>query len=440
MSTQETEPDVSSTFNNDHISVSVTKLPHCHVKFDIQVKPSGTEAAYQKAIKTINKEVVIPGFRKGRAPDQMILEKFHGPIQKEFVDTVLQTAFNDAIHLTHVHPLKDGQIKRPVIQECTREKGAQFTLEFETRPHVPSVNFEDLKLPKVKPPLVTDNERENAFEQVLLQFTTYEPIEDRPVEEHDFVDLSVDIMEGTPRNVIDNQRTQVDSKGLPSWMRAKVLGLNTGEAAEGMTDQDPNLSEPDPNFRSVPFRVTVNGIWKGVKPAADDELAKRVGLTTIDELHTKINERLEHEVEEDAHKLQIQALEQLLIEKYPFDIPQSYIDANSQSRLHAHLQYLKEQGIRSNEKELSEAKKTINQSTIRNLQLFFLYQKVAMENDIQLTDEEVSQELARQFALISSGRSSLDLSVTRDELREQVQHLAMDRKIKQFLLDHATFD
>ena len=46
------------------------------------------------------------------------------------------------LHLTHIHPLKDGQIKRPVVHECTVEKGAHFTIEFESRPAIPKVNVE----------------------------------------------------------------------------------------------------------------------------------------------------------------------------------------------------------------------------------------------------------------------------------------------------------
>ena len=69
-----------------------------------------------------------------------------------------------------------------------------------------------------------------------------------PVEENDFVDLNVTILEDPPREVIHNQRTQVISTGLPSWLREKVVGLKAGESAEGMTEQDLTLAEPDPYF------------------------------------------------------------------------------------------------------------------------------------------------------------------------------------------------
>ncbi|WP_068467212.1 trigger factor [Candidatus Protochlamydia phocaeensis] len=437
MSTQETEVGVQ-TVSNDNLSVQVTKKPRCQIKFDITVAPAAVEAAYHKALKAINKEVNIPGFRKGKAPDQIVLERYGASVQKECVDIVLQTAFNEAIQLTHLHPLKDGNIKRPVVHECSREKGAHVVIEFEARPVIPTVQPEDLKLKKVQPNPITEEDRQNALQQVLLQFTTYEPIEDRGVQENDFVDLDVTVLENPPRQIIDNQRTQVNQAGLPSWMREKVIGLKAGESAEGQTEQNPD--HPNPDFQSVPFRVTVKAVWQGQSPAVDDELAKKVGLQTIDELHQKIEERLKNEVQDEAYKQEVQELEQQLVEKYPFDLPQSYIDANKQSRLDDYLKQLESRNQEDYaQQNYEQIEKMIEQSTFHHLQLFFLLRKVAADNHVEVTNDEVSEELSRQIALLPSGRSQIDIYSDKQQLREQLYNLALDRKIKQFLLDKATW-
>jgi trigger factor len=439
VSTQETAPDVNSTMQNDNLTVAITQKPHCQIKFDIKVTPQAVEATYQKALKNINKEVIIPGFRKGKAPEAFITKKYQSDIQKEFIDLVLQTGFNEALQMTHLHPLKDGHIKRPAVHECSRDKGAQFTIEFEARPVIPSIKLEDLQLKRIPPQPITDKERKNTLQNLQLQFATYEPIEDRPVQEDDFIDVSVTILEEPPREVIKKQRTQVNAEGLPSWLRQKVIGLRPGESAEGMTEQDPNLTEIDPNFQSLPFRVTVDAIWNGIIPAVDEELAKRVGLQSVEELHKKINERLENEVEEDTFKQEIQALENLLVEKYPIDLPQSYIDSNKEARLEDYLQQLEKQKKEYTQQDHQQVEKMLEQSTIFHLQIFFLLRKIAADYKIEVTAADISEELNRQIALMHSGRSNIDFSSDREQLKEQLQNLALDRKIKQFLLDHANF-
>lgn len=438
MSGQETESDIHSTEKNDNVSVEITKKSHCQIKLDIKVTPKAVEAAYHKALKTVNKEVIIPGFRKGRAPDSMILEKYKDVVHREFVDLVLQTGFNDAIQLTHLHPLREGNTKRPLVHECSREKGAHFTIEFEARPTIPTVKLENVEVSRAPRHPVTDQERQNALQNLQFQCATYDPIVDRPVQEDDFVNVSVSLLNDQPHEVIHNQRTQVSATGLPAWLRQKVIGLREGESAEGMTEQDPHLIEPDPHFTSTPFQVTVHSIWQGNLPAIDDELAKRVGLQTVEDLVKKINERLDQEIEEEAFKQEVQTIERLLVELYPFDLPQSYIDSNRDARVSDYVQQLEREGRDYTEEEYKQIEQTIEKREIFNLQLFFLLRKIASDYNITVDDQDISQELTRQISLLSSGRKGIDFN-DRDKVREKLYLLALDRKIKEFLINNVTF-
>lgn len=437
MSTQESESDVQSTVKNDNLSVAVIKKPHCQIKFEIKVEPKAVEAAYQRAFKNVNKEVVIPGFRKGKAPDALIHEKFELPIQREWIDIVLQTGFNEALQLTHLHPLNKDNIKRPMVHDCSREKGAHFTIEFEARPSIPSVKINELKINKTVPAEITEQEKQNVIQNLLLRFTTYEPVEGRAVQADDFINVSVEMLEDPPRMAVKNQRTQVNQTGLPIWLRRKVIGLQAGESSEGMTEQDSHLIEPDPDFQSLPFRVTVHSIWQGNIPELDDELAKRVGLSSIEELYDKIDDQLAMEALENAYQADVQALEQILAEKYPFDIPKSYIDSNKEARINDYLEDLQKRQKEFSEEEYKKIEKMVEQSTIFHLQLFFLMSKIASDNNITVEQEDLSQELQNQLALIAIKRNTIDLQ-DREKFQEQLYHAALDRKIKEFLIEKAT--
>lgn len=439
MSTQESESDEHSTVNNDNLSVAVTKKPHCQIKFEIKVNPKAVEAAYQRACRNVSKEVTIPGFRKGKAPDAFIHEKFQSTIQREWIDIVLQTSFNEALHLTHLHPLNKELVRHPILKECSRDKGAHFTIEFEARPIIPSIKFDELKINKKSPTPVTDQDRQNVLQNLLLRFTTYEKVEGRAVQPDDFINVSVEMLEDPPRMAVKNQRTQVNQTGLPHWLRKKVIGLQAGESAEGMTEQDPNLIEPDPDFKPYPFRVTVHSIWQGTLPALDEELVKRVGLNSLDELHKKIDDQLELEAEEIAYQSNVQALEQLLVAKFPVEIPQSYIDSNKEARLNDYLEDLQSRKKEYSEEDHEQIEKMIEKSTIFHLQLFFLLSKIASDHNITVNQQELAQELSHQIALIAIQRNSVDLQ-DREKLQEQLYHAALDRKIKQFLIEHATSD
>lgn len=438
MSAQETATE-TGTFSNENINVNVTKKPHCQVKFEVTVQPQAAQAAYVKAIKNVKKEVSVPGFRKGKAPDHLVLTNYSSAIQKEFVDVVLQTAFNEALHLTHISPFKEGHMKRPVVQECSKEKGAKFTIEFEVKPHVPSIDLNDIKIDKPTFAPVTDKEKQNALHRIALQFTTYDPLEDQSVKEDDFVDLDVDILEDNQpeRHIIKNQRTQVSDDGLPPWIREKIIGLKVGESAEGNTEEDPNQTRPD--FKSVPFRVTVKGLWKGHMPPFDDALAQKVGLQSFEELQTKIAEKLEKEAKDEHTEKEIELLDNLLLNKFPIDLPLSLIERNKEARLQNYLDKLADQSDQEfSTTQLKQIERSIETNTIHQLQLLFLLRKAAADYEIEVNANDINEELSRQIALVSTGRSPLDFQGDKDMVREQLYGLALDRKIKKFLLDKAT--
>jgi trigger factor len=437
VSTPETEVDVN-TVSDENLTVKVTKQPNCQVKFEISVQPPAVAAAYAKAIKNVSKEVSVPGFSKGKAPESFIKEKYGSVIQKEWFDVVVQTGFNDAIQLTHLHPYKEGNIKRPYLQECSLEKGAKFTIEFETRPQIPSIRLEDLNLNKIETKAITEKQEADALYQVQHQFTTYEPVNDRPVQEGDFVDLDLDILEPFPKKVINDARLEVSERGLPIWIREKIIGLKAGESVDGETQPDDD--QPAENFKPTPFRAHIHAIWKGETPQADDELAKRVGLQTLDELKQKIRERLEREAKEDAFQAQINQLELHLLEKYHVDLPRSIIDQNKQVRLQEYMNQLQqENGEEFTKANQGQIEEVVERNTTCGLQVFFLLHKLAAEQNIQVSDQEIAEELNRQIALIPSGKSQINIYGDKDEMRNQVYNLALNRKIREFLLEKAQF-
>lgn len=425
------------TFSSENLTVKVTKKPHCQIKFDVTVQPKGIEAAHQMALKNVKKEVLIPGFRKGKAPDKLLSEKYGSAIQKEWVQVALNTAMNEAVHLSHIAPIKEGAIK-PSVLECSLEKGGHFTFEFESRPHIPEIDLKEIKIKKIPPAVITDLDEENAVRNVALQFTTYEPIEGRPIEVHDFIDINVDIIkeDGTINPIIENQRTQIAEHGLPIWIRNKIIGLNAGDSVEGITEADPK--HPNPDFQATPFKATVLRIWKGEMPPMDDELAKKVGLNSFEELKTFIRDKLTEQAQEEASRKELAEIEEAFLEKYPIEVPQSFIEDQKKDRLKNYSKMLEEKNqldyFKSHKKQIEES---IEKNTIRYFQLMFLFRKIAKDHDLKVTQEEIQKEFNHQLTLMSSGKNNVDFN-DKENFRDQLYSVTLNRKIEEFLLDNVT--
>lgn len=438
MSNQEKDPESHYSKSNENITVAVEKHPNCQVKLNIKATPRAAEAAYHKVLKNVSKEVNVPGFRKGRAPANMIVERYQDIIEKEFIDLVLQTSFSEAVNLVQLHPLKEGKIKRPIIHYCSREKGADLTVEFESHPVIPEVKLEELEITRVPRPPITDQERANAIYGLQLRLASFDPIEDRPAQEDDFVNLTLTLLGEHPKDVVQNQQAQVNAMGLPSWLQKTVIGLKAGESVEGVSEQDANTVGETPEFQPTPFRVTVHSISKGNLPQVDDELAKKVGVENLEELNRQLEERLSQEIENECFKEEYKEIQKRLFEKYPFDLPNSYIEAEKKERLEDILSRMSRENQNVNKESLKAIENNIEEGVKSSLQLHLLLRKIASENNITVEDQDLKDELTHQISLIAKGQNQIDFQ-DKENLQEQLFHLAMDRKVKEFLVNHVTF-
>lgn len=429
------DPEIDSSVSDHTIDVKVTKKPHCQVTFAITVKEPATQAMYAKAIQNINNEFNIPGFRKGKTPVAMIKEKYPAAIEREFFDLILENGFHNALTLTGLHPVKHGKIERPVIHDYSYDKEVHFSITFEAQPKVPSIHVEDLHIPKTTPPVITELDCNNAIHNLLLQHATYEPIEDRPAEENDFIDLTMSILSNPPRVVLNKQRMELNGTGLPAWLYPFLIGVSPGNSIEGMTEKQKNTAEGEPEDESVPFHATVHAIWKGSLPELNDAFAKQLGLSSIDNLHKAIRHQLEKQVQEEVFAEENRALNNTLLQQYIVDIPQSYISDDKEARMNAFLARAEKQKKHYTDEELAHYSNLIEEETIRNLQLYLLLKKAAVEHNITVTDLDLREEYSYQLTLMAKGLPHIDLDNDPENIRRELANHAVERKTRHFLIN-----
>ena len=104
--------NANSEYKKDHIKVSVEDLPDSQVYVIATLSPSFSAEHYRSAIRNINKEVSVPGFRKGKAPENYIQQKFPSQIKKEWGDIMVESAFKETISLANIHPFNRESVKK----------------------------------------------------------------------------------------------------------------------------------------------------------------------------------------------------------------------------------------------------------------------------------------------------------------------------------------
>lgn len=383
---------------NQNITVAVTKKPGLQVEFEITVTPQAVDAAYNKALKAINKEVSIPGFRKGKAPDKIIVQNYEKQIQGEWRETLLNDAFQEAMALGNIRPFKNNSIRMSGLKQLLLGQPASFKIEFEATPEIPFINLEEIVLTSPEKEKIEEEEVDKVIENLRFYYAEWADVTDRPVQDKDHVELDIDKLDEPFEKLADNMRFPVEEGQMATWIRKLITGLKTGESVEGTSEQEPNQPE-NPNFVPTRCKITVNAIKKPILPEIDDAFATRMGVTTIAELRERIMSDLRSRAEQESHEALRKQLDTVLLERYHFEIPSSVLKDEQEQRMANAMEWLSKNQAPADvvEKRKQELEQRLPQEVENSYRLFFLLLTFAQRVGIELTKEEVAEELNYQM-------------------------------------------
>ena len=325
-------------FENEHLKITLTHNPGCMAHLEVTVDPIAVKSAYEKAVKAVKKEVSIPGFRKGKVPDDVVKHNFASAIQREFRDIVMRTAFGEAITLTGIKPFGNQSVKRSELKKCSLEEGALATFNVEIEPQIPTIDLSTINTEVTEPREVSPKHVERAYRQLRVMHGTWQEITGRAVQPGDFVEVDIDVTEHPAHNVCTNQLLLVETEELPKWLYDTLIGMDLDENNSKDAHAVPRPEDPahifvqDKDAPPKQCRVTLKVIKAAILPEETDAFAQKVGASSLDDLKTRLHERLVLEETEYASDLSRYNLRRELLQKHPLDLPQSLVDAEVRGR------------------------------------------------------------------------------------------------------------
>jgi trigger factor len=385
-------------FENENISVNVTVRPGCHVKFECTAKAPFVKQAYQEGLNRVRKEVSIPGFRKGKAPDSILVKNYNKAVDGEWKDALLNAAFNQSIVLSSRSPLKAAtrSIKSSIKSVTDTSTDAHLEFEFESVPVAPSIDISLINFNPIDAKAVTDEDVNEKIDQARLSLAQWEDITDRVAAADDFVRLDLEeIKDGQAHQDFTNERFQITPKKMSPWLRELVIGLKVGQSKEGLSQPDEALDldeESKKQFKPALFKVTLKAIEKPNTPSLDEEFAKRVGVTTVEEVKNAIRKQLERMYLQEKYEKEIKQLEETLTSIYSFDLPYTLVKKDSDTAVKDHLSKLSPEEIESKRVSIEENAK---KSAIKHLTLYYLMCQFNDDNKIRVTNDDLNREVSK---------------------------------------------
>lgn len=375
---------------------SVEKLNDTRVKVTVEVPFEELSSEFDQAYKAIAQQVQIPGFRKGKAPRQLIDARFgRGPVIEQVVNDMLPSRYGQAVEENELVVL--GQ---PTIDITKIEDGelVEFTAEVDVRPEIELPNFEDIAV-EVDPFTIEDDAVDGELNHLRSRFGTLTSV-DRAAQEDDFV--TIDLKAAYNGEVVEDSVTegmsyQIGSDDLVEGLDEALTGLSEGESATFTSE----LTSGEHAGEQGDITVTLQSVKVRELPEADDEFAMMASeFDTIEELR----ESLAKKVEEEAKGIQAAQIRDKVLEaalaQAEFPLPEGVVEEQLKAQHDQLLQQvggdekildtlLEAQG--TNREEFEKDSRSHAEEAVRN-QLFL--DALAEELEPSVSPDEVRDHIA----------------------------------------------
>jgi trigger factor len=385
--------------------------PDCTRELVLDIPAEEVSKAYRTVVGNYRKYAKIPGFRAGKVPETVVKRRYANEIRKDVIDGLLPERFNKSVAELGVRPV--GQ---PQVTELTVEDGAPLHVKavFE---FIPAFSIEGYQSVTVdKPPVeITEEEFQAELTQLRESRATVEPVEeDRALVDGDWAQITykgqIDGESDAAPIAGEDTLVEIGGKDTVAAFSTALRGAKPGQELKAEVIYPADYAEAKLAGKTVAYDVEVKAIKKRTLPELDDDFARELGAyESFSDLQERVREHLSARKRRSVEGETKDRLFAALTERYPFPVPETMVQEQIDARLERGLRALAAQGMDTEQMrklDFARLRAAQRESAAAEVKTFILLDRIAQEENITISDEELEREL--QLAALQS-REPLDV-------------------------------
>jgi trigger factor len=369
------------------------------IEVDAEKVNQGLDAAFKKVVTKVN----VPGFRKGKMPRQMFEKRFGvESLYQDAIDILLPEAYANAIVETGIEPVDRPEID---VEQIEKGKSMIFKATVTVKPEVKLGEYKDLEV-EAFDTNVTDEEVENELKSLQEKQAELVVKEEGTAAEGDTVVIDFEgFVDGAAfeGGKAENYSLELGSGSFIPGFEEQLVGAATGE------EKDVEVSFPEEYHaaelagKPATFKVKLHEIKGKELPALDDEFAKDADeeVETLDELKTKIKDRLTHDKEHQKEHHVRDTIVEKAAANAEIEVPDAMVDTEVDRMINEFEQRLQMQGMnlelyfQFSGQDEAALRGQMKEEAATRVRVNLTLEAIAKAENIEVTDEEVNAELEK---------------------------------------------
>jgi trigger factor len=361
--------------------------------FMLTIPAEDIEARVEQEVKRIAPQVRMAGFRPGKVPPNLI-RKMHGEsLRGEALQASVQESVQQLLSEQKIRPALQPQVE--LNEGYAPGKDAEVRVSVEALPDVPAPSIDNIELER----LTVDPEDKAVDEQIRQLASQNKRWEDAP-KKHAAATGDLVVMDfegevgGKPFEGGKGEDMQVElgtGRLIPGF-EDQLVGAKAGDTREVKVTFPDEYPAENLKGKQATFAVTIKGVKTSGETTVDDEFAKTLGLTDLDQLKKLIRDQQAQELNGLTRTHMKRQLLDQLAARHDFEVPQTMVDAENENIL-AQLRH-----EASHEADAEAALKEIEQDSAdyrriaeRRVRLGLLLSEIGAANGVDVTEQEMNR-------------------------------------------------
>jgi trigger factor len=317
-----------STTTGSGLQVSVEQPSSFSRRISVTVPPERVKRIRQSVAQQITRNVRLPGFRKGKLPENLVQKQFGQAIEQETMDRVIQETYREALDQEGIRPINQGSVTDVHYHGDGGE--LHYHVDVEVQPTVDLARTGGFVIPRPSDE-VGDEEVDNVLERLRAERATFVTVDDRKPDYGDEVQVRITAPaseEGETPEPEEYKFMLGEGQAIPAIEEA-IMSLAPGEEGEFDITFPEDFGDPEQAGHTRHMTIGVVELRRRELPALDDEFAQSLGseFEGIGALRERIGTDLRNDARGRAEQAYRDALLDQVVEANQVEAPPSMVDS-----------------------------------------------------------------------------------------------------------------
>jgi trigger factor len=411
-------------------------------KVTVEIPRDRITEKLEEQYKELRRHAAVPGFRVGHAPRKLIEKKFANDIKEQVRGQLIRESYEQAVEKNSLAVIGEPEFDNPDAIKLPDEGSLSYSFQVEVQPSFVLPEFSNLTVrrPKIA---ITEENVDQAMKNLREQQGTLIPVEDRGVEDGDYLVADIHVKAGDEVITHQHDAQLVSRAGRLAGIQIddldkQLAGLKPSETRTLTVHAPDTHSNEQMRGKDVQLEFALKDIKRLELAEISPAFLEDLGFENEQELRQALREQMEEKIDEDVQAAMREQVNNFLIQNVQMDLPAKLSEKQAERVISRRAVDLMMRGMPREQVEanVERLRAGAQDEAGRDLKLFFILQKIAADQNVDVSEAELNGRIALLAAQREMRPEKLKQQLAKDgtlsnlyiQMREQK---AIDRILEQ---------